>query len=398
MLLSQLPALPADPLLGLSMAYRADQNPNKVDLGVGIYKDDNGNTPIMAAVQQAQAQWAEQEPTKAYVPPAGFEGFNEGMLTLLLGEAASVLKDRRAISVQTPGGCGALRVAAEMLTRCQETVRIWVSTPTWANHKPLLGSAGLTLIEYPYYDYASHKIDFDAMLNALGELNAGDLVLLHGCCHNPSGADLSLAQWQAVANRLNEKGAIPLVDIAYQGLGNGLHEDVEGLRYLAEHCPEMIIASSCSKNFGLYRERVGSVTVIAHNTAAAEVCRSQLVNVAREIYSMPPSHGAALVDIILHNSQLNNMWQDELATMRMRIGNLREAFAQSLSAAGFGSAFDFIHNEKGMFSFLGITPEQVQQLRDQYSIYMAGSSRINVAGLNEQNMAYVTDALKNSID
>ena len=394
MLLSQLPTLPADPLLGLSMAYRADQNPHKVDLGVGVYKDDHGNTPIMQAISTAQAEWAKQEQTKAYAPPAGFEGFNQGMLNLLLGEGASVLKEQRAISVQTPGGCGALRVAAGMLMRCQESVRIWVSTPTWANHTPLLGSAGLTLVEYPYYDYATHQIDFAAMLESLEGLKAGDLVLLHGCCHNPSGADLSLAQWQAVANILNEKGAIPFVDIAYQGLGNGLNEDAAGLRYLAEHCPEMVIASSCSKNFGLYRERVGSVTVIANSPTAAETCRSQLMNIAREIYSMPPSHGAALVDIVLHNQALNNTWQQELAEMRQRIDSLRTSFAQSLTAAGFGSAFDFIQDEKGMFSFLGITPAQVQQLRDQYSIYMAGSSRINVAGLNTQNMAYVSDALK----
>ena len=395
MLLSQLPALPADPLLGLSIAYRADSNTNKVDLGVGVYKDAIGNTPIMDAVTKAQSSWAAQEATKAYAPPAGFEGFNDAMLNLLLGESHPALKEQRAISVQAPGGCGALRIAAEMLMRCQESVRVWVSTPTWANHLPLLGSAGLQLIEYPYYDYKAHKIDFAAMLTSLDKLEAGDLVLLHGCCHNPSGADLSLEQWQALAQVLNKKGAVPFVDIAYQGLGEGLDEDAQGLRYLAEHCPEMIIASSCSKNFGLYRERVGSVAVIANTNAAAQVCRSQLMNVAREIYSMPPSHGAALVDIILHNNDLTQSWQNELATMRERIAALRSTFAESLTAAGFSSAFDFIENEKGMFSFLGITAAQVQQLRDQHSIYMAGSSRINVAGLNDNNMSYVIEALKN---
>ena len=394
MLLSQLPALPPDPLLGLSIAYRQDANPNKVDLGVGIYKDANGHTPVMAAVLKAQALWAEKEDTKAYAPPAGFEGFNHGMLNLLLGEGHPALKDGRAISVQTPGGCGALRVAAQMLKRCQDHVRVWVSTPTWANHIPLLGSADLALIEYPYYDFATHQINFEAMLASLDAVEPGDLVLLHGCCHNPSGADLTFEQWKTLTTLMNKKGAVPFVDVAYQGLGDGLHDDVEGLRYVAEHCPEAIIANSCSKNFGLYRERVGSVIVVASNVQGADVCRSQLVNVAREIYSMPPSHGAALVDIILHDAELTNIWQAELAQMRERIGNLRKSFAYSLNAVGFGDTFNFIENEKGMFSFLGINADQVQQLREQYSIYMAASSRINVAGLNENNMAYVIQTLQ----
>lgn len=397
MLLSQLPALPADPLLGLSIAYRQDANPNKVDLGVGIYKDANGHTPVMAAISKAQTLWAAQEETKAYAPPAGFEGFNDAMLSLLLGQGHPVLKQQRAISIQTPGGCGALRVAAEMLKRCQEHLRIWVSIPTWANHVPLLGSAGLELVEYPYYNYTQHKIDFPAMLNSLGEVKSGDLVLLHGCCHNPSGADLTLEQWKALAALINEKGAVPFVDIAYQGLGEGLAEDAQGLRYLAEHCPEMVIATSCSKNFGLYRERVGAVIVVADNASSADICRSQLMNVAREIYSMPPSHGAALVDVILHDAKLSIEWQDELAQMRDRISRLRKTFTKSLSDAGFGDEFDFIQKEKGMFSFLGINKNQVQKLRDQYSIYMAGSSRINVAGLNDKNMEYVIQALKNIV-
>ena len=395
MLLSQLPELPADPLLGLSIAYREDSNPDKVDLGVGVYKDADGNTPIMAAVLKAQALWAEQEQSKVYAPPVGFAGFNEGILNLLLGENHSVLKENRAVSVQTPGGCGALRVAAGMLTRCQKHVRIWVSTPTWANHIPLLGSAGLQLIEYPYYDFVNHKIDFDAMLESLSAVQAGDLVLLHGCCHNPSGADLTLEQWQIITKLLNDKNAVPFIDIAYQGLGDGLVEDAAGLRYVAEHCPEVIIANSCSKSFGLYRERVGSVIAISNSPKGSDICRSQLVNVARELYSMPPSHGAAIVDIILHNAELTQLWQNELAQMRSRIQSLRSTFAQSLQSIGFGNAFDFIESEKGMFSFIGLTPEQVQILRDHYSIYMAGTSRVNVAGLNENNLDYVINAIKN---
>ncbi|MFT6389984.1 MAG: aspartate aminotransferase [Cellvibrionaceae bacterium] len=392
----QLHALSVDPILGLVAAYSADVNPHKVDLGAGVYKDESGHTPIMAAVVKAQALWAEQEGTKVYAPPAGFAGFNEGMMNLLLGKDHPALRDGRVVSVQTPGGCGALRIAAGMLSRCHENSRdnitVWVSTPTWANHIPLLGSAGLTLREYPYYDYNKHGIDFDGMMATLAHISAGDVVLLHGCCHNPSGADLTQEQWRTLANLVVEKGATPFIDVAYQGLGDGLDEDAYGLRYLAEHCPEVVVASSCSKNFGLYRERVGAAMVIANTPAIAEVCRGQLLNVAREIYSMPPSHGAAIVDLILHDDVWTKQWQDELKVVRERIAGLRESFVSSLTAAGTGDRFNYIQNEKGMFSFLGITPEQVGRLKEN-SIYMVGSSRINIAGLNSNNMDYVVESL-----
>ena len=257
MMFENLPALPADPILGLVTAYNADNNPLKVDLGAGVYKDELGHTPIMGAVQQAQRYWMEREGTKVYAPPAGFTGFNQGMISLLLGERHTAINDNRVISVQAPGGCGALRIIAGMLNRCRNGAKVWVSTPTWANHIPLLGSAGLNLVEYPYYDYQHHRIDFEQMLNTLKTVEQGDVVLLHGCCHNPSGADLNRDQWRAIASVLNERGAVPFVDIAYQGLGDSLEEDAWGLRYLAEQCPEVIVATSCSKVFGLYRERVG---------------------------------------------------------------------------------------------------------------------------------------------
>lgn len=389
----QLPALSADPILGLVAAYQADPNTQKVDLGAGVYKDANGHTPIMTAVSKAQARWAELEATKVYAPPAGFAGFNTGMIDLLLGADHPAVRDGRVINVQTPGGCGALRIAAGMLNRCKKGITVWVSTPTWANHIPLLGSAGITLKEYPYYDREQKGIDFDAMMETLSTIQAGDLVLLHGCCHNPSGADLNPEQWRALATLLNDKGATPFVDIAYQGLGDGLDDDAYGLRYLAEHCPEVIVASSCSKNFGLYRERVGSVLVVATSPEVAEVCKGQLLNVAREIYSMPPSHGGALVDIILNDADLKQEWQLELTQVRERIATLRSQFVAGLNAAGAGNRFDYIEQEKGMFSFLGINPEQVEQLKQQSSIYMVGSSRINIAGLNENNMDYVVESL-----
>ena len=386
--------LPPDPILGLTQAYKNDQNPLKVDLGAGIYKNDVGQTPIMQAIQQAQKQWMQEESTKAYAPPVGIGQFPQAIIELLLGKDHASVKESRVISVQTPGGCGALRVAAGLLTRCKDNVRIWVSAPTWANHIPLLSSAGIELVEYPYYDFDNHGINFEAMMDSLQQANEGDLVLVHGCCHNPSGADLSQDQWRQLATLFNEKHLTPFVDVAYQGLGDGLEEDAWGLRYLAEQCPEVIIASSCSKNFGLYRERVGAVLVVAETQKAAEASRGQLLNIAREIYSMPPSHGAALVDIILHDDNLATVWKKELTEMRERISGLRTLFSEKLSAAGFGDKYQYIQKEKGMFSFLGINPDQVSTLVNEYSIYLVGSSRINVAGLSETNVDYVVDSLK----
>jgi aspartate aminotransferase len=388
-----LPALPADPILGLMLAHKADPNPNKVDLGAGVYKNDQGHTPIMSAVLESQSIWAEQEDTKSYGPQAGFDGFNEGIKRLLLGDDNRLLNEGRVISVQAPGGSGALRIAAGMMLRCQKDVKLWVSTPTWANHIPLLGGAGLELVEYPYYDRQLHAIDFDAMMDALSKVEPGDFILLHGCCHNPCGADLSKAQWQALAKLCQERGAIPFVDMAYQGLADGLDEDAWGLRHIAEHCPEMIIVASCSKNFGLYRERVGAALVVAKDQSTAEICKSQLMNIARELYSLPPTHGAAIVEIILNDPKLSQLWKDEVVQVRERINSMRALFVDCLQKAGAGDQFDYIKNEKGMFSFLGISPEQVKQLKDKNSIYMVGSSRINIAGLTQNNMQYVVDSL-----
>ena len=392
-MLEKLPVLPDDPILGLMQAYHADPNPLKVDLGAGIYKDENGLTPIMAAVQQAQARWLEQEESKKYAPVAGFPGFTEGMARLLLGENSTAIADERVVCTQSTGGCGALRVAAGVLSRCGNPMRIWVPNPTWANHVPLLQGAGLELVEYPYYDGEKHILDFDAMLSALKGLQPGDLILLHACCHNPCGADLNREQWRKLAVLINERGAMPFIDIAYQGLSENLDEDAWGLRHLVEQCPEVVAAASCSKNFGLYRERVGAVMIAAANKATAQAGYSQLLNVARSIYSMAPSHGAALVDIILHDDALKQSWVQELAEVRGRIADLRSALAEGLRAAGAGDRFDYIHHERGMFSFLGLNKEQVEHLKAEKSIYMVNSSRINVAGLNKTNMDYVVQAI-----
>ncbi|ODS23926.1 aromatic amino acid aminotransferase [Candidatus Endobugula sertula] len=400
-MLDVLNPLAVDPILTLTLECNSDTNPNKVDLGAGVYKNEAGHTPIMKAVDTAEKQWYQQETSKVYVGSAGAAGFNEAIMRLLLGSDHAAVLDRRVVGIQTPGGCGALSIAGHLIKRCYGSVQregtVWVSAPTWANHIPLLSDCGLSLKEYRYYDGESHTLDFPAMMEDLSKSKANDIVLLHGCCHNPSGADLNQEQWQLIAELLNEKGVVPFVDIAYQGLGDGLDEDAWGLRYLAEHCPEVIIASSCSKNFGLYRERVGSVFVVAKDSQVAEINKGQLMNIARGIYSMPPHYGAALVDIILHDLQLREQWQEELTFMRERIAGLRTRFVQKLNAAGAASRFDYIEQEKGMFSFLGISMDQVRALKEQYSIYMVNSSRMNIAGLSDKNMDYVVQALMQTL-
>ncbi len=388
-----LPLLPNDPILGLSIAYAKDTNLNKVDLGVGVYKNDAGQTPIMRAVAEAEKLRIARDTTKAYTPPAGVPGANEVSTRLVFGDGHPAVEAGRVRTVQAPGGCGALRVAAELIQRAKPGANLWVSTPTWANHVPLLGSAGLKLREYPYYDYANHSINFTAMLDTIKQIPRGDLVLLHACCHNPSGADLTRAQWDQVAEVLVERGIIPFVDMAYQGFGEGLEEDAYGLRMLATRVPEMIVATSFSKNFGLYRERAAALSLVFANPQQADAGFSQILNVARAIYSMPPAHGATIVDMILHSDELTQLWHSELTQMRERIAGLRVQLVQSLNALQQTRDFSFIAQERGMFSFLGLNVEQVHKLKNDYSIYMTDNSRISVAGLTTEKMDYVAKAV-----
>ncbi|MBU2875531.1 aromatic amino acid transaminase [Marinobacter salexigens] len=383
--------LPQDPILQLMQTFRADTRPDKVDLGIGVYKDDEGNTPIMTAVHEAERRLLEGETTKSYVGPAGAAGFNDAMARLILGDGNSLIRDGRTSVIQTPGGCGALRMAAEFLRLCQRDTTVWVTTPTWANHMPLLGGAGLNIREYPYLNRETLTVNFSAMLDTLKSAKAGDVVLLHGCCHNPSGADLTLDQWQVVAELIQCKGLLPFVDMAYQGLGEGLDADAAGLRYLAGQVPEMVVAASCSKNFGLYRERTGALVLISATEAINKAATSQLLSVVRSHYSMPPAHGAAIVETILDDDELRAEWQLELGGMCERILGLRHAFADALAPVG---DFGFIARQRGMFSFLGITPEQVGRLREEHGIYMLESSRVNVAGLNERVLPQVASAIR----
>ncbi len=388
-----LQALPSDPILGLMAAYRADNNPKKIDLGVGVYKDADGNTPVMTAVKKAEAQLLEQQASKTYVGPTGAAEFNDVIAELVLGKPLLDSLGKRRITVQAPGGCGGLRLAAEFIQKANADATVWVSDPTWANHVPLLGSAGLKIEQYPYYDYTTHSVRFDEMLDCLKKIPAGDLVLIHGCCHNPCGSDLSPEQWQQVKDVALDQGFTVFIDLAYQGLGDGLVEDVYGVRLLAEALPELIIVSSCSKNYGLYRERVGALTLISENDNAAAIATTLIAAGARAMYSMPPDHGAAIVATIMNDPALASEWDAELTAMRDRINGLRSQLVAQIKTAGVDQDFSFIEREKGMFSFLGVSVEQVQKLVNDYSIYLVNSSRINVAGINDSNIDYLANSL-----
>ncbi|MFT6052775.1 MAG: aspartate aminotransferase [Halioglobus sp.] len=391
-MLDSLERLPADPILGLAAACRADPNPDKVDLTVGIYMDEDGVCPVFDAVSRAQVILAEQETTKAYMSPAGDDAFNAGMKKLILGDNSTALRDGRVGSVQTPGGCGALRIGAEIIQAASPGTRVWVSDPTWPVHIPLLGSVGLQFETYRYYNPVSHSVNFEGMVADLKKAARGEIVLLHGCCHNPSGADLSFAQWEIIAAMAELQGFVPFVDIAYQGLGDGLDEDAAGLRVLVERLPEVIVAASCSKNMGLYRERTGIALFVCQTQANAEAVVSQGLVAARRVYSMPPAHGAIIAGRILQDAALKQLWQAELHQMCLRINGLRINLQEKLSAST-GQDFSFIEREKGMFSFLGLSEQQAIRLRQEYGVYMLNSSRINVAGVNNRNIDYLANAI-----
>jgi aspartate aminotransferase len=382
-----------DPILGLMAAFRADTREQKIDLGVGVYQDDRGRTPVMTSVKEAEAKLMELELTKSYQGIAGDPDYNQRMLQLLFGADHSILSSGRVKTIQAPGGSGALRVGAEVIQRATPNAKLWVGVPTWPNHIPLLGSAGFEIEEYPYYDMVTHQIDSDAMMETLRQVPAGDMVLLHGCCHNPTGADLSNEQWDQIADLALERGFIPFIDTAYQGLGNGLNEDAYGMRMMAERLPELVIASSCSKNFGLYRERTGSITFIAENPQQVDIVASQAMSIARQIYSMPPAHGALLVSLILGDDQLRANWQAELEEVRLRIKSMRSLLTSGIQGNSAGIDFSHIEQQNGMFSFLGISSAQLERLREEFGIYIVSSTRVNLAGINSSNIGYISESM-----
>lgn len=388
----KLELISADGILGLMAAFRGDQDPRKVDLGVGVFRDDRGETPVLACVRAAEAALIAEQTTKTYVGPAGNAGFNQQMEQLVFGAAHPALKAGRVRTVQTPGGCGALRLGAELIRAAAPDAVVHVSTPTWANHVPLLAGSGLKLERYPYFDPETGGVQFGAMMAALERLPPRAIVLLHASCHNPTGADLSQDEWRAVRELVKRRSLLPFIDMAYQGLGEGPDADAFAIRLLSAELPELVCAVSCSKNFGLYRERTGALHIVTESSAGGDAALSQLVRLARGMWSMPPDHGAEIVRRILSNAAAREDWAGELEGMRKRITGLRHELVRQLRAHCPRRDFSFIASQRGMFSFFGITPEQVRRMRTQHHIYMTEDSRINLAGLRAENLEYVARA------
>lgn len=382
--------MPADPILSISVAAAADPRTDKIDLGVGIYKDEAGHTPVMRAVKAAEFAYAGLEDTKKYVSTTGLEAYNTALLSLILGD----MDLSRFATAQSAGGSGALRLGAELIKRSSEGAQIYVPTPTWGNHTPLLGSAGIEMKKYPYYDREALDVDFDAMREFLNATpKAGDVIILHGCCHNPTGADLSNAQWDEVSDILTARGLIAYVDLAYMGLGDGLQEDCYGIRKLAATQEEMLIAASCSKNFGLYRDRTGLIAVKTKTADQAKVAKSHLGLIMRRMISMPPNHGAAVVAHILNTPELRADWIAELNEMRERMNGLRRSLAYGLDVQGHEEMGAALARQKGMFSMLPVTPEQAAKLRDEHSVYLLNSGRINIAGAAQDDIERLSKAI-----
>lgn len=383
---------PPDAILGLTDAFRKDSNPNKINLSVGVYKDEKNRTPVLQSVLEAERRLLESESSKSYAPIEGTAEYGTAVRGLLFGEAHELVSNGRAVTAHTPGGTGALRVAADLLKRKNPTGRVWLSDPTWANHQAIFAAAGIETATYPYYDAEAKGLAFERMLDALGNVPAGDVVLMHACCHNPSGMDPEPGQWKAIADVAQEKEWLPLFDFAYQGFGSGIDEDAEGVREFLRPGMELLIASSFSKNFGLYNERTGALTLVADDPKHAEAALSHIRICIRTNYSNPPAHGGAIVTTILNDAELRSHWEQEVAAMRSRINGMREMFVQALNARGVKRDFSFLTRQKGMFSFAGITKDQVERLRNNYAIYIVGSGRVNVAGMTPGNTDRLGDA------
>ncbi|MEC7764999.1 MAG: amino acid aminotransferase [Pseudomonadota bacterium] len=382
--------LPPDPVLSITTKFNADPRTQKFDLGVGVYRDETGHTPIPAAVKQAERDILAAQTTKTYISPAGNPAFNDAVSKLVLGES---LDTARTFAVQTPGGTGAIKNLLDLAFQVMPDAVVWLSAPTWPNHGPIAAAAGLITASYPYYDVRTGTLLFDEMMSALAQVPAGDIVVLHGCCHNPSGADLSLDQWAEVAALLEKRGAIPLIDIAYLGLGDGLDEDAKGLRLIATRCEEVMIAASCSKNFGLYRDRVGAAIVKTASAELKQVGFDNAAYISRSAFSMPPDIGASVVARVLETEALRASWIEELDTMRRRINDLRGLLTDELRQQTNSERFDFLAGQKGMFSLLGTSPAQAATLERDHGVYLPASGRINIAGLNTKAIAPVATAI-----
>ncbi|WP_130899938.1 amino acid aminotransferase [Pseudomonas sp. Sample_11] len=384
--------VPGDPILGLMEAYAQDANPRKFDLGVGVYKDAQGLTPIPEAVKIAEARLVESQDTKTYIGGHGNPLFGKVINELVLGSDSALIAEQRAGATQTPGGTGALRLAADFIAQCLPGKGVWLSNPTWPIHETIFAAAKVKVSHYPYVG-SDNRLDVEAMLAVLKEVPKGDVVLLHACCHNPTGFDLSHDDWKRVLEVVRSRDLLPLIDFAYQGFGDGLEQDAWSTRLFAAQVPELLITSSCSKNFGLYRDRTGALIVCATSADKLIDIRSQLANIARNLWSTPPDHGAAVVATILADPELKARWADEVEAMRLRIAQLRSGLVEALEPHGLRERFAHIGVQRGMFSYTGLSPEQVKNLREQHSVYMVSSGRANVAGIDATRLASLADAI-----
>ena len=386
---------PADKILALMAMYREDPRAEKIDLGVGVYKDASGNTPIMRAIKAAEHRLWQEETTKTYVGLTGDPAFSDAMVALVLGDA--VPRDRVAAAAM-PGGTGAVRQGLELVRMAAPGATVWVSDPTWPNHLSILDYLGIERKLYRYFDGDTGSVTFDAMIEDLGRARAGDVVLLHGCCHNPTGANLTAEQWDAVIALLNERGLVPMIDIAYQGFGDGLDADAAGVRKVAASCPETLIAASCSKNFGIYRERTGILMAVSLDGSTTGLAQATMAYLNRQNFSFPPDHGARLVTMVLNDAELRADWQAELEEVRLSMLGLRRQLADELKRLTNSDRFDFIAEHRGMFSRLGLSPEVVTRLREDHAVYMVGDSRINIAGLNAKTVPVLAKAIVAALD
>lgn len=392
MLFSGLDQLPPDVILGIAQAYRADSSPLKIDLGIGIYKDDQGLSPVLPSVKAAEKWLIDHQASKSYLSSAGSPEFNTKIAELLFGSDYEAEYDGRIRSVQTPGGSGALRLVADFLRTNSPTSKIWLPNPSWATHQPIFAACGLNIQRYPYYDLPSGRLLFNEMIGALQSAQPNDVVVLHGCCHNPTGEDLERSHWSIIADLLRHKGATPLIDLAYQGFGDGLNEDAYSIRLFAKQLPELFVTSSCSKNFSLYRDRVGALTTIAQSRAASITLQEHIAKAIRANYSMPPDHGASVVAHILGHPELRILWEHELEAMRTRIAAMRVLFARELTKYT-NRDYSSIARQKGMFSMLNLTPDAISCLKEEHHIFMISTGRINVAGLTRENVTRVASSI-----
>jgi len=388
---------PPDPIIGLTEAFNLDPNPSKVNLGAGVYQDASGKVPVLKVVREAESRWYEQEATKTYLGIDGLPALNKEVQKLLFGADSQIIAEGRAVTVQSLGGTGALKIGADFLRRFLPDSEVWISSPSWENHQMLFEAAGYKVNCYPYYDPETHGLDLNGMLEALKRLPTRSIVVLHARCHNPTGVDLSNKQWKLVLDVVKQRELVPFLDFAYQGFGEGLDADAFAVRAFAESGIQCLIASSFSKSFALYRERVGAITIVTTSTDESKRVLSQVKRMVRTNYSSPPSHGAQLVGMVLADARMRKQWEGELAEMRERILRMREKFVECLREKGVEADFSFIKNQHGMFSYSGLQPEAVKTLREKYSLYIVGSGRICVAALNDKNIGYICQAIADVI-